>query len=304
MDELLQKLLEAEVLSEDTKTELSEAFTSKLDEAIQLAKTNTENDVKATLSEQWITERDALVEAVDSKVTSFLSEEMAELREDINRFRDLEAEYATKLVEAKAQMSDELKSDLGELVEKLDSFLEIRLNSELIELREDLEVQKQNTFGRKIFEAMQDEYSSNYAKEDDLSGTLSETKTRLKDAESSLSESESKFNKLEREMKLEKVLKPLSGRQYEVMEAILGNVDTSQLDEGYKTFIGRVLKESESPAEEKTLNEKVEAPKAKGKIVETVEVNGNTGVKAPVTEVPTQLSESAKANLRKLAGLN
>jgi len=304
MEELLQQLLEAEVLSEDTKTELETAFTTKLDEAIASAKTDAENDVKATLSEQWIVERDALVEAVDSKVTQFLTDEMSELREDINRFRDLEADYAEKLVEAKAQMSDELKSDLGELVEKLDSFLEIRLNSELVELREDLEAQKQNTFGRKIFEAMQEEYSSNYAKEDDLSDTLNETQKRLKDAEKSLSLSEGKFGKLERTMKLEKVLKPLNGRQYEVMEAILGNVDTSQLEEGYETFIGRVLKEAdETPIVETTLTEKVAAPKAKtkGKVVETVEITGNKKVK--IEDDGSQLSESAIADLRRIAGM-
>ena len=38
MDELLQKLLEAEVLSEDTKKELETAFSEKLEEAINVAK--------------------------------------------------------------------------------------------------------------------------------------------------------------------------------------------------------------------------------------------------------------------------
>lgn len=304
MDELLQKLLEAEVLSEDTKTDLQSAFTKKLDETVALAKAEAETEVKAKLSEQWITERDALVEAVDSKVTQFLSDEMAELREDISRFRDLESEYAEKLVEAKAQMKDELKSDLAELVEKLDSFLEIRLNSELTELREDLEVQKQNTFGRKIFEAMKEEFSSNYANEEGLADTLTETKARLKDAEKSLSEAEAKFNNLNREVKLEKVLKPLSGKNYDVMEAILKNVETTQLEEAYETFISRVLKENVS-SDKTVVTEKVAAPTPKNKVAESRKVTGDTTkvITETVNDDKVALSEEAKIKLRKLAGI-
>ena len=46
--------------------------------------------VTAELNEQWIAERDTLIEALDSKVSEFLSEELAELHTDIDSFRDLE----------------------------------------------------------------------------------------------------------------------------------------------------------------------------------------------------------------------
>ena len=154
MNELLQKLLEAEVLSEDTKKELETGFTKQLDEAIEVAKASASADVRAELTEQWITERDNIIEAVDSKVGDYLTEELNELKTDIENFRDLEAEYAMKLVEAKAAMGEELKKDLIELVENVDTFLDMRLASELEELREDIDVVRQNDFGRRIFEAV------------------------------------------------------------------------------------------------------------------------------------------------------
>jgi hypothetical protein len=49
---------------------------------------------------------------------------------------------------------------------------------------------------------------------------------------------------------MENVLSPLVGRQREVMEAILRTVPTEQLEEGYKTFIGRVIRESEDSEKE------------------------------------------------------
>jgi len=250
MEELLQKLLEAEVLSEETKKELEDAFQKKSDEAIVAAKDEAAADVRAELTEQWIIERDQLIEAVDSKVTEFLTQEVEELKEDIERFRDLEAEHAEKLVEAKASMSDELKDDLKELVEKVDAFLEIRLGAEIEELREDLEKVRKNDFGRRVFEAFSDEYMVNYADEESAENTLRETQERLKDAEEALAESEHKRSGVERMVTMDEVLSPLGGRPREVMEAILRNVDTEHLEEGYKTFIGRVIRETDDSEKE------------------------------------------------------
>jgi len=252
MEELLQKLLEADVLSEDTKKELETAFQEKLVEAIESAKEEAAADVRAELTEQWVTERDTLVEAVDSKVSEFLEGEIDELKEDIERFRDLEAEYAEKLVEAKSNMAEELKDDLAELVEKIDAFLEIRLNAEIDELREDLDEVRKNEFGRKIFEAFVEEFMAGYSDEESAETTLRETEMRLADVESALEDSERKRSELERDIKMEAILSPLAGRQREVMEAILRNVDTEQLEEGYKTFIGRVIRETEADSEKES----------------------------------------------------
>lgn len=310
MEEVLQKLLEAEVLSADTKKDLEAAFAAKISEAVEEVKEATTTEVKAELAEQWITERDALIEAIDSKVTEFLNDEFVELKEDINRFRDLEVEYAEKLTESKAQMSSELQGDMAQLVEKIDSFLEIRLTSELTELREDIQVQKENVFGRKIYEAVASEFSDKYAKDDDMSSTLAETETRLGDTAAALKESESKLAKIERSNKLTEVLSSLTGRKREVMEAILKNVSTSQLEEGYKTFIGRVLKETEESDEGKeVIKEDASADKSKikkRKLPENLKVvtgDDEGKLNEEQLENKTQLSESAKKDLRKLAGL-
>lgn len=251
MNELLQKLLEADVLTDETKKELEEAFTVQLEEAITAAKEDAAADVRAELTEEWIKERDSLVEAIDQKVGDFLTDEVAELKEDINRFRDLEAEYAEKLVEAKASMGDELKTDLVELVEKIDAFLEIRLTAEIEELREDIQEVRKDEFGRKIFEAFKGEFGDSYHDQGSNEATLAEVKSRLTDTESALEESEEKRDELERALKLDEILSPLAGRQKEVMEAILKTVDTSDLEKGYKTFIGRVVRETEEVDSEK-----------------------------------------------------
>ena len=311
MDELLQKLLESEVLTDDTRKELQEAIDTKVTEAVEAAKAEAAADVRAELTEQWVNERDALIEAVDAKVGDFLDSELEELKGDIERFRDLEAEAAEKLVEAKAVMSEELKGDLAELVEKLDSFLEIRLRAELEELTEDIERVKKDEFGRKIFEAVRQEYQNSFADDESIEGTLRETEKRLDDATEALEDSERKLAAKERKEKLDEILSPLSGQQKDVMEAILKNVDTEQLDEGYKTFIGRVLKETEedeSEKEDKVLAESTSEDE-KEKLLEDGEVKtgDNEDVLAEneeqLSETEAKLSDEAKQRLRKMAGL-
>lgn len=314
MDELLQQLFEADVLSEETKTSIQSAFASQLNEAIELAKAEAEADVKATLTEQWIVERDTLIEALDTKVGEYLENEMSELKEDIERFRDLEAEYADKLVEAKGEMAEELKQDISQLIENIDAFLEIRLKSELQELKEDIQTQKQNLFGRRIFEAFAEEYINSYADEDSAYDSLRETEERLENTTEQLKITESNYQKLQRKVTMQEVLSPLSGRQREVMEAILKNVETSQLEEGYNTFIGRVIRETDvtpnteskviaenASKETKTINKEALKEAIKNGVVKT----GDSEVgKTNINEGTHVTSSFNRDELRKLAGIN
>lgn len=309
MDELLKKLLAAEILTEDTKSELEAEFKRQLDEAVSVAQSTAQAKVTAELNEQWITEREVLIEALDTKVTEALTTELSELHEDINRFRDLEAEYAVKLVEAKGEMADVLKNDIAQLIEKMDAFFEIRLNSELAELREDFAVVKQNEFGRNIFEAFITEFKKHYAGDDSVEAKLNETETRLEDALSALEESERKTAKLERKIKLEKVLTPLNGRSREVMEAILKNVDTALIEDAYQTYIGRVLKETteikpseketEVLAEGKNSNTKVQGTVKRGNDEERI-------IRESVQDTQdkhTSFGSTDLARLRRVAGI-
>lgn len=313
MDELLKKLLAADVLTEETKTDLEEAFNAKLDEAMDTARAAATATVTAELNEQWITERETLIEALDAKVTEALTTELDELREDIERFRDLETEYADKLVESKAEMASVLKRDIAQLVEKMDAFLEVRLDAELEELREDFATVKRNEFGKNIFEAFVTEFKKHYSNDNSIEAKLNETEYRLEDALVALEESERKTARMERTMKMEKVLNPLTGRTKEVMEAILKNVDTPLLEDAYKTYVGRVLKETTTVVEKTSeKEEKVLAEGAVKKVIGSVKTGNDNDriVEESVMDqqdvamhVTNTISESEKDRLRKIAGI-
>jgi len=288
MDEILQKLLSSELLSEEAKAEISTQWTSAVEQYKTAVREEVTLEVRNEIAEQWSTERDALVENVESFVQKKLDEEITELKADIERFRDLEAEYAEKIVEEKHSMAEQLSTELESLIDKMDAFFELRLSEEFSELREDLEVVKQNEFGRRIFEAFATEFNKSYVDEDSVQAQLVATVAKLEDAEKTIDSLEEAQAKMVREAKLEKILAPLNGKKREQMLFVLDKVETSRLEEAYNHFIGRVLKEetSTSPGAADT------------QVTESVVVTGNESTETPAKQAPDKY-----ASLKKLAGI-
>lgn len=301
MDELLEKLLSSELLTEATKEEVSAEFKTLIENAITEARATTEVEVRAQLVEQFNAEREALVEAVDTKVEEFLKAELAELKEDIEAFRDLEAEKAAELVDAKRELAEGVKADMAQLIDNLDVFLEDRLTVELDELKESIETVKKNQLGQRVFEALQAEVKSLMV-DDGTAAALAEAKAELDNTRKTLAESVEALTAAKRDTKLSEVLAPLSGRSREVMEAILKNTPTEKLEEAYQTFIPRVLHES-TKVEAKSEKESDTSVLAESDTSitgdTTTVVTGDAPQKA--TEVVTESVDAIR--LKKLAGI-
>jgi hypothetical protein len=288
MDEILQKLLSSELLSEDAKAEISTQWTESVEQYKSVVREEVTMTVRAEIAEQWANERDTLIENVEAFVAKKLDEEVAELKADIERFRDLEAEYAEKIVEEKHAMADTLSEELDQLIDKMDAFFELRLTEEMAELHEDLEIVKQNEFGRKIFEAYATTFATSYVDENSVQSKLSATLAKLSDAEKAIGQLEEAQSKMVREAKMEKILSSLNGKKKEQMAFVLANVETSRLEEAYGHFIARVLRE------DNTDNKPAQ-------IIESVVVTGDV----PNSTEPAKVASSDKhSELRKLAGIS
>jgi hypothetical protein len=320
MNELLEQMLkESELLNDETKKSLVEAFNAELEKAVTEAKELAIAEAKVDFAAQYTADKAALVEAIDTKVTAMVNDEIAELKESIEQFRDLEAEYATKLVESREEMGVQLKADMAQLVETIDVFLQERLVEEVAELKESIEEVKKINYAKTLFESIEDTFRTKFFNESEV-GTKMKKKDEelckkdeeLKKKEEKLEETESQLNKMIREKEMARVLEPLHGRPREIMEAILKSVTTDKLDESYTTFIGRVLHESATVVENKSEKENVETSvlaesDSTAKAPEAVKiVTGDTTVVEHVTETTAQsnLSESFKKRLKTLGGIN
>lgn len=296
MDEILNKLLQSELLSEETKAEISEQWTTSVEAFKTQVREEVSGTVRLELAEQWAGERDELIGKVDTFVAEALTKEIAELRGDIDRFRDLEAEYAEKIVEEKHKLAEEVASELDGLVDKIDDFFEMRLQAELEELSEDLAIVKQNEFGRKIFEAFATTYGESYVDEDAVQSKLTVAEAKLVDAQKALAEREETLNKMVREAKMESVLSPLTGKKREQMAMVLRNIETSRLEESYKFFIGRILKEGDEPAAKPAVVTEGAPVEQKTTVV--------TGEPATIVESAPSADRSKElASLKRLAGI-
>lgn len=244
MNEIFEKLLKSELLTEETKTELQQAVTELVEQAKTEARAAAELEVRSELVAKWGEQRDSLIDAIDEQVNTLVAEELKELHDDVERFRDLEVEKAAEIVEEKKALAAQLREELSTLVDKLDAFFEERITAEIAELREDIADAKTKEFGREIFEAFQGTFNKHFVDEASVQSKLRIAEDQLKAAKAKLSEIEEEKMVAVREAKMAEVLAPLTGDKREQMALILKNTPTEKLQEGYNTFIGKILKET------------------------------------------------------------
>jgi hypothetical protein len=311
---ILQTLLENDILTEESKKEIEEAIAAQLleavEEAVKVAKEEAEISVRAELAEQFVTDKEALVEALDTKVQQFLESELQEFKDDIENFRDLETEYAEKLVNVKKELAECAKKDFTQLINILNEFLEERVEAEMKELKEDIEEVKKIRFGAKVYESVKETFEREYFDKDEINKNAKEAEDVLKRVTTDLREAKKELNHIKRDTALTETLSSLSGRPKEVMAAILENTPTDKIQKVYDQFIGRVLNESvveeTEEKEEKVLAENSKTQSGKGKVVtETVAVNGDSGDDLLIEDEEGHgLSKEETARLRDLIGID
>jgi len=248
MEELFQQLVENEILTPETKDQLVEAFKQHIEESSKAKlvemKAEAEANVRVELQEQYQADKEALIEALDTKLEEGLKGELDSLKDDIENFRDLEVEYAEKLAEAKEEYQETLKGDIEELVEAVDGFLDMRIAEEINELKEDIDTVKRLQFGSEIYEAFESIYNKKFVNENAVEVEMQDKEEKLSELTAKLEESSKELEKVRRERKLDEVLSTLHGRSREVMEAVLKNSPTDKLEEAYEYYIVKVLHES------------------------------------------------------------
>lgn len=294
MHEILKKLFEAQVLSEETKSEITEAW----DVMVQKFTEDKTAEIKTELVEQFVAEREELTAKVEEFIQSRLDVEIAELKEDIAKYQDLEVQYAEKLVEEKQGIAVKLAEEIDSLVDKLDTFLEERFEAELAELEEDLKEAQKAQLGKKIFEAFKSEFSQ-FAKTDEaaLESQIARLEDTVSNLKESLAKSEEEKTDIVRESKLEQILAPLSGVKREQMSILLSNVATEKLEESYGLYISKVLKEEKTEDQSTVITES-----AKAKVATTI-ATGDVVITEEHKEVQPSVNADAIARMRELAGL-
>jgi len=318
MLDAIKPLLDSDLINEDTKTLIAEAWEAKL--------TETRETVKVELREEFANryehDKSVMVEALDRMVTENLTTELKEFAEEKKKLAEDRVKFVSKmqettstfdkfLVKQLAEEINELNADRkaqNEHVSKLEQFIHAQLaeeitdfqqdrqdvvetkvrlvkeargqfkalktkfieksanlvkesvasnlNAEITQLKEDIDAAKENTFGRKIFEAFATEFSASYLNENqeikDLKKIVESNQNALNEANEAIAKKSTLIETKEKEIVMinegaqrkevmNDLLKPLNKEKGAVMRDLLESVQTSKLQTAYDRYLPVVL---------------------------------------------------------------
>jgi hypothetical protein len=125
MEKQLQELLENEVLGEEARTALQEAFATKVKEA--------EARLQESYAQRFEHERAVLVEAMDNMLNDVVRKELEEFAQDRRSVAAKKVQLTKAVTEAKATYSKQLASQL----KVMEKFMAKHIRAELLEFKQD-----------------------------------------------------------------------------------------------------------------------------------------------------------------------
>jgi hypothetical protein len=229
------------------------------------------------------------------------------LAREINEFaqdkRDL-AEAKVKLVrEAKVKFEEVKTRFIKRSASIVESTVTKTISSEMKQLKEDIESARQNSFGRRLFEAFAQEFSTSYLNEKSetakLLRVLEKKEMELAEAKVAVTEKSKLVESKEREVRvahdvakrkevMAELLAPLNADQKGIMKELLESVQTVKLNDAFDKYLPAVMEGG---------IKKVSKAPAKEMLSEGAEVTGDREQKQPKVGLDNIL------DIRKLAGL-
>ena len=229
------------------------------------------------------------------------------LAEEIQEFeQDKQAVVETKvrlIAGAKEKLAELQKNFVARSAELVKESITKKLESEMTQLKEDIQLARENMFGRQIFEAFASEFAVTHlnenkeirklqavvaAKEQALAEAKEQAKKAVMIVESKDKEIRVIKESAERKEILANLLKPLNKEKASVMSELLESVQTVKLQSAYEKYLPAVLNNTAKPAAQ---------PKAM--LAESrVEVTGDKAATPAIEENVNNVFE-----IKRLAGL-
>ena len=237
------------------------------------------------------------INKLEQFIVHALAKEIKEFSEDK---RDL-AETKVKLVAGAKEKFDEVKKQfISRAAKVVEGTVTQKLTTEIKQLKEDIDSARTNNFGRKIYEAFAQEFSSSYLNEKSetskLLKVIEKKEQEIAEAQQALNQVQTIAESKDREIRVQKdlmerkevmgeLLAPLSADKREIMKSLLESVSTGKLRGSYDKYPPAVLENNQ------------QKPKAVY-LKEAVEVTGDREAKSQ-----PEVGADNILDIRKLAGL-
>jgi hypothetical protein len=363
MFDAFKQLVESGIMTEETKTVVESAFTSKLREQREQVTA----ELREEFAQKYKHDKSVMVEAIDRMLNDRLTEEIAELAEDKQSLIEAKIAYRNKMkTDAKVlesfvvnQLSKELEEFQGDrdkvartfakleefvvhaLAKEISEFAQDKrelvetkvklvrtaksklaemksqfikrnarvferevnkmLTSEINQLHEDITNARNNDFGRRLFEAFSQEFSTSHFSEKSETSKLlkiiQQKDQALQESNQKLHQKQKLIESRERELKIARdvaerkailgeLLAPLGSEQRDLMRNLLESVSTPKLANAFDKYLPAVMEGQHKKAVKKTA------------LTESTAVTGDRESKS----VPS-FGDDNILDIRKLAGL-
>ena len=240
------------------------------------------------------------------KLEQFIVHALAREIKEFSQDKQAVVEAKVKLVAEGRKQLETLKAKfVSESAKRINSAVTTHLKGEISQLKEDIQVARENSFGRKIFEAYATEFSSTHLNEKadtrNLLVALAEKDQQLSESTKLINKAKVLIENKEREVRIikesnqrEKVMGELLGTLNEekagLMKNLLESVQTPRLQDAFDKYLPAVLNNG---------SEKVATKKA----VINESVKEVTGDKAVLKQKENNDSRDNVIDLKRLAGL-
>jgi predicted DNA-binding protein len=233
-------------------------------------------------------------------VIKALSEEIQEFSKDKQDVVETKVRLVAEAKEKLAALQTKFVKQSAALVKEA---VAQNLKSEMTQLKEDIQVARENNFGRRLFEAFASEFAVTHLNENQqiakLNKAIEEKEQAIAEAKSAEAQAknlvESKDREIriikesqERQATLNELLTPLNKDKQAVMVSLLENVQTDKLKSAYEKYLPAVLNNSATP----------KAEKSKVLAESRVEVTGDKTAKVTV-----EYDHNNVVEIKRLAGL-
>ena len=244
-------------------------------------------------------------EAATAKLEKFIIRALAEEIKEFEQDKKAVVETKVRLVaEGKAKLAELQSKFIAQSAALVKESVTNSLESELTQLKEDIQIARENMFGRRLFEAFASEFAVTHLNENKevakLQAQVQEVSAKLSEAVQAVQEKqvvvESKEKEIkiikesaERKEKLAEMLKPLNKEKAAVMRDLLESVSTDKMQSAYEKYLPAVLNNS---------SVKTVAPRATMLAESRSEVTGDKTAKTAA-----EVSQTNVFEIKRLAGL-
>jgi hypothetical protein len=201
-----------------------------------------------------------MYESSIAKLEQFVIRALAEEIQEFEKDKQAVVETKVRLVaEAKQKMAQLQQTFVARSARLVKESVASKLESELTQLKEDIQVARENMFGRRLFEAFAGEFAVTHLNENKeiakLQAQLSEQASIVAEAQREAEEKAALVESKEREIRIikesadrkdtmSKLLKPLNKEKAAVMGELLESVQTDKLQSAFDKYLPAVLNNS------------------------------------------------------------